>query len=62
LYSFSINNTRVGPEPATLDQDRALKHGGYGQHTQGGAMEHLAHVVFGDYALDMDWYVSNYFI
>jgi hypothetical protein len=54
LYAYKITHERVGPEPSSLiEWDHPGS--GYGAHTQGGAMEHLAHVVFGGYGLDMDY-------
>ena len=45
LFAFKTSQKKVGPEPST----------GVGANTQGGAMEHLAHVVFGGHGLDMEF-------
>ena len=56
LYLTDVNKTKVGPEPSefsnytvsTVRGDRIDIPGkGYGRHTQGGAAEHLAHVIYG---------------
>ena len=51
---------RLGPEPSSLLAWKDLPNKGYGAHTQGGAMEHLAHVIFGHYNLDMDYPSPDY--
>ena len=54
LYAFRSTKIQVGPEPSSLvSWDQPGK--GFGAHTQGGAMEHLAHVVFGGFGLDIDY-------
>jgi hypothetical protein len=46
FFYYANSRQKVGPELPTIpNHDKPGK--GYGQHTQGGAMEHLAHVVFG---------------
>jgi hypothetical protein len=55
LYSFKKNPTKVGPEPSSIVEAGDIPNHGYGAHTQGGAMEHLSHVVFGGMNLDMNF-------
>eukprot|EP01041_Mallomonas_annulata_P007693 gene7693-15745_t len=49
LYAYyHKNEIKVGAEPSALRAfDEDMNTAGYGRHTQGGAMEHLAHVIFG---------------
>lgn len=54
LYAYTLNQTKVGPEPASIPAaGEGPSKPGYGAHTQGGAMEYLAHVVFGHNPLIM---------
>lgn len=54
LYAFyKHNQTRVGPETPGLIQLGERPQDGIGRHTQGGGMEHLAHVIFGHLPLVM---------
>lgn len=53
LYAFRKHQIRPGPEPAKLPVwDEGIAEG-YGAQTQGGAMEHLSHMVFGFNPPDM---------
>lgn len=49
---FHMHGVRPGPEPPKLPY---YNDEGFGRHIQGGAMEHLAHVVFGFQPLCMNW-------
>jgi hypothetical protein len=52
LYAYNKTQLKSGPEPTSfVGFEKAGK--GYGALTQGGAMEHLAHVVFGGLPLKM---------
>ncbi len=51
LYSYVYNNLKAGPEPQLISTEHDTEN--YGRHTQGGAMEHLAHVIFGGKNLEM---------
>lgn len=55
LYTYKKNRKKVGPEPSSIVEAGDLPNRGYGAHTQGGAMEHLAHVIFGGSGLDMEF-------
>jgi hypothetical protein len=55
LYTYRREKKKVGPEPSTIIEAGDDPNQGYGLHTQGGAMEHLAHVVFGGKPMDMDF-------
>lgn len=53
LYAFRKRKQIVGPEqPNLITEGESAAHPGIGIHTQGGAMEHLAHVIFGFQDLD----------
>lgn len=53
LYAFRKHHQMVGPEqPNIASEGESAAHPGVGFHTQGGAMEHLAHVIFGFQDLD----------
>jgi hypothetical protein len=51
LFAYHQNRKEVGPEPTVIRNGKKVD--GYGQHTQGGTMEHLAHVVYGGLDLHM---------
>ena len=58
LYAYRRDHERVGPETPDLEaQHEGPKYGvkGWGRTTQGGTAEHLAHVIFGHYELDMNY-------
>ncbi len=54
------NQTEIGPEPPFIAAAGERDGNGYGRMTQGVAMEHLSHVIFGHYNLDMDYPDMNY--
>ena len=52
----------VGPElPNMSTEGESEANPGYGRHTQGGAMEHLAHVIYGFQDLD-GWMQDNSYL
>ena len=59
LYSFKKTGKKIGPETPDIEdeQEGLIKFGrkGWGRHTQGGASEHLSHVIFGHHNLDMTY-------
>lgn len=58
LYAYHKNALKVGPElPSIEAEGEGEKYNlkGWGRHTQGGASEHLSHVIFGLKDLDMSW-------
>ena len=53
LYAFHLMKLRLGPEEPSIKHLGEEEGQGYGAHTQGGAMEHLAHVIYGHKSLQM---------
>jgi hypothetical protein len=46
LFAYHYYPVEVGPEPEVIQHDHDID--SYGRLTQGGAMEHLAHIIFGE--------------
>jgi hypothetical protein len=59
LFAFKLHPEQIGPEPPTITVMGDKPERGYGAHTQGGAMEHLAHVIFGGLPLIIEEEPSN---
>lgn len=58
LFAYQKSHDRVGPEPSELDSEgEGVRFGvkGWGRTVQGGTAEHLAHVIYGHYDLDMEY-------
>lgn len=55
LAEYDEDMEKPGPEPPHIAAAGELEGKGFGRFTQGVAMEHLAHVIFGHYNLDMDY-------
>jgi len=59
LHAYSRDQKEVGPELPSLVTGAEKSRPGYGGLTQGMAMEHLAHVVFGGMELDGNAFPSD---
>jgi hypothetical protein len=55
LFAYHKDKKKVGPEPPSIVEAGDKPGHGYGAHTQGTAMEHLSHVIFGGFNLDMNY-------
>ena len=55
LYAYHKKKVKVGPEPSLLPDTEFSNAHGTGLLTQAVTSEHLAHVIFGHYELDMEW-------
>lgn len=53
LLNTTVTSGKLGPEMPSIEQLGEAPDTGYGAHTQGGAMEHLAHVIYGHHDLKM---------
>lgn len=49
----TVTSGKLGPEMPSIEQLGETAGTGYGAHTQGGAMEHLVHVIYGHHDLKM---------
>jgi len=55
LHAYNKNKIKRGPEPSLLPDFEFSREPGTGRFTQAVTSEHLSHVIFGHYNLDMDW-------
>ncbi len=62
LYAYHKHGQiKVGPEMTNIAERGENSYCTVGAHTQGGAMEHLAHVIFGYEDLDTEYQDMNHF-
>lgn len=55
LHAYNRTKKKVGPEPSKLPDYEWSTAAGTGRMTQAVTSEHLAHVIFGHYDVDMEW-------